>query len=353
MDLMLEERRRSSPARPSRMLILSLVLTMIPAPSLSAFLSPRHPSAALHRTTRPLRRQQDDHEDVAKAIDRRRMLNTALIMGFFGTLNFAGDLAHGNSRPDDWFEPDVSTAIGEYELLQDFLEQFDSGSGKSFPRDNLLAEIILPVEYSFPPDAFARLDESDDGKFYGEPRIVHHIDQGARKALTDFYAEYLPVHEGIAYLDLCSSWVSHLPDNFKPKRAVGLGMNAYELEQNERLTEFVVQDLNKNPKLPFKDNSFDVVTNVVSVDYLVRPVEVFREMYRILKPGGCAVMSFSNRCFVSKAINLWLTTTNLQHCGIVGLYFKMTGFDNIQARDLSGWGTDPMYVVFAEKDASF
>ncbi len=52
--------------------------------------------------------------------------------------------------------------------------------------------------------------------------------------------------------------------------------------------------------LPYEDNSFDVVTNAVSVDYLTRPLEVFREMHRVLKPGGQAIMSFSNRCFPTK-----------------------------------------------------
>ena len=50
--------------------------------------------------------------------------------------------------------------------------------------------------------------------------------------------------------------------------------------------------------MPFEDNTFDVVTNAVSVDYLTRPLEMMKEVNRVLKPGGLAVMSFSNRCFV-------------------------------------------------------
>ena len=55
-----------------------------------------------------------------------------------------------------------------------------------------------------------------------------------------------------------------------------------------------------DPSLPYEDNSFDVITNAVSVDYLAKPLEVFREMHRCLKPGGQAIMSFSNRCFPTK-----------------------------------------------------
>ena len=42
-------------------------------------------------------------------------------------------------------------------------------------------------------------------------------------------------------------------------------MNEYELSKNEQLEEYKVTDLNVNPKFPFEDSSFDVVTCVVSV----------------------------------------------------------------------------------------
>ena len=127
---------------------------------------------------------------------------------------------------------------------------------------------------------------------------MQHIDDAAIAALTKYYSKEIPANSEV--LDICSSWISHFPEDLPLKRAVGLGMNKYELEQNKRLNSFDVVDLNKNPKFPYPDNSFDVVTNVVSVDYLMKPLEVFREMARVLKPGGKAIMSFSNRCFPTK-----------------------------------------------------
>jgi len=35
------------------------------------------------------------------------------------------------------------------------------------------------------------------------------------------------------------------------------------------LTEYIVQDLNLNSKLPFEDNSFQVITNVVRSNFLI------------------------------------------------------------------------------------
>lgn len=79
-----------------------------------------------------------------------------------------------------------------------------------------------------------------------------------------------------------------------------MGLNADELKRNPVLTEYSVKDLNVDPNLPYEDNSFDTITNVVSVDYLSKPFEIFKEMHRVLKPGGRAIMSFSNRCFPTK-----------------------------------------------------
>ena len=95
-------------------------------------------------------------------------------------------------------------------------------------------------------------------------------------------------------------------------------MNVLELSQNKEVTEFVAKDLNEDPTLPFEDNSFDIVTNVVSIDYLTQPLQVCKEVARVLKPGGQAMFSLSNRCFPSKAVNVWLKTNDLEHVFIVG-----------------------------------
>ena len=135
-------------------------------------------------------------------------------------------------------------------------------------------------------------------------------DDGAIEALTEFYSEEFKRidKESLDVLDLCSSWISHLPDgdDVKYGRVVGVGMNEQELAANQALTSYVVQDLNENPSLQFEDDSFDVVCNVVSVDYLTQPLEIFREVHRILRPGGISLMSFSNRCFPTKAVAMWL-----------------------------------------------
>ena len=208
----------------------------------------------------------------------------------------------------------------------------------------------------FPPGFFAREDESADSTFYRPPRLVTHIDDGAIDAVSDLYAE-LGV-DGAAgeprrVLDLMSSWVSHL--RVAPSELVVLGMNAAELEANPQAQERVVRDLNVDPTLPFADASFDAVLCCVSVDYLVRPVEVLREAARVLRPGAPVVLTFSNRCFPTKAIAGWLYAADDEaRASIVAAYVRLAGGfsePEVSLRTPTGrrYRGDPLYAVVARR----
>ena len=128
-------------------------------------------------------------------------------------------------------------------------------------------------------------------------------DEPAVASLTQYYRSNIPAKSDI--LDLCSSWVSHYPQEFPKtmKSISGMGMNELELKFNSQLTSgYQAKDLNDDPKLPYSDNSFDAVTCVVSMDYLVQPVEILKEVHRILRPGGKIIVAQSNHCFPSKTI---------------------------------------------------
>ncbi|KAJ6840673.1 uncharacterized protein M6B38_118075 [Iris pallida] len=225
------------------------------------------------------------------------------------------------------------------------------------PVEQILKNVEWPDKFPFKDEDFSRYDESPDDFFYSEPRFVTHIDDPAIAALTKYYSKVFPPSNtpGVSLLDLCSSWVCHYPAGYRQDRIVGMGMNEEELKRNPVLTEYIVQDLNLDPKLPFDDNSFDVITNVVSVDYLTKPIDVFKEMQRILKPGGLSIMSFSNRCFWTKAISIWTSTGDADHAWIVGAYFHYAGgFEPPVAVDISPnpGRSDPMYVVYSRKQTA-
>jgi SAM-dependent methyltransferase len=201
----------------------------------------------------------------------------------------------------------------------------------------------------FPPEAFRRYNETPDEEFYSLPRLVTHLDDRAIAAVTQLYREHFPPKGAI--LDLMSSWVSHLPPEVTYGRVIGLGMNEVELKENPRLDAHVVQDLNANPTLPFEDREFDGVGCCVSIDYLTRPVEVLREVGRVLKVGSPTIISFSNRCFPDKAVAIWHQLDDQGHVRLVKEYLREAGnFENVRGLDRSPRRlfSDPLYAVIGE-----
>jgi SAM-dependent methyltransferase len=196
------------------------------------------------------------------------------------------------------------------------------------------------------PQYFRRYDEAGDETFYDQPRLVTHIDEGAITAVTQLYREYFPANGAI--LDLMSSWVSHLPPEVEYRRVVGIGMNAKELGANPRLHEWGLQNLNRTAQLPFGDNEFDGAGICVSVQYLTQPVAVFREISRVLKPNAPLVVTFSNRCFPTKAVAVWQALDDNGHCQLVRRYFDdASNWTNIEVLDRSPrkWRGDPLFAV--------
>eukprot|EP00928_Gymnodinium_smaydae_P074835 TRINITY_DN57850_c0_g1_i1.p1 TRINITY_DN57850_c0_g1~~TRINITY_DN57850_c0_g1_i1.p1 ORF type:complete len:289 (-),score=3.18 TRINITY_DN57850_c0_g1_i1:197-988(-) len=212
---------------------------------------------------------------------------------------------------------------------------------------NALQDVTFPDRWPWSKHDLSREDESDDQLFYSQPRLVAHIDQHAIAGLTDWYAANLPQGDDVAIFDFCSSWISHFPTGLKAQRVVGLGMNPNELAKNTQLTETVHKDLNKDPIFPFADQSFDAIVNAVSVDYLNKPLQLFKEIRRIARPGALVAMSFSNRMFFTKAIKRWTQATEFQRLMICGSYFYFSGFRNIKAERIDNGKGNPMWVVYA------
>ena len=194
------------------------------------------------------------------------------------------------------------------------------------------------------PDYFRRADESPDEAFYAQPRLVTHIDAGAVAAVTALYRELFA--PGAALLDLMSSWVSHLPEDVAYGRVAGLGMNRAELAANPRLTERVTQNLNAEPRLPFADAEFDGAGCCVSVQYLTRPALVFAEVARVLRPGAPFAVTFSNRCFPTKAVAAWQALDDAGHVALVRRYFADAGgWGEVRAERRARGRGDPLYAV--------
>ncbi len=209
------------------------------------------------------------------------------------------------------------------------------------------------------PQNWQKEDSSNDNNFYTMPRLVAHVDDNFIDTLGKYFLEHLPPRATV--LDLMSSYLTHLPPEYERGKVTGLGMNGVEMQANLQLNEHVVQNLNDNPKLPFPDNTFDAVLNTVSVQYLINPVEVFREVGRVLKPGGQYLVSFSNRMFPTKAVRIWRASSEEERILLVAQYFNETGlfeepevFVKVDQNGSNFWSSlfsakDPVYIINGKK----
>lgn len=212
----------------------------------------------------------------------------------------------------------------------------------------------------FSDDPFLRNDETSDSEFYSTPRHINHLDEAAQAQLKSVYKKLIPADCEI--LDLMSSINSHLDKSTAIKKITGLGLNTEELESNPVLDEIIIHDINLDNSLPFDDASFDIVICSLSIEYITQPLKLFDEVARILRSEGRFIISFSNRWFPTKAVQVWNNLHDFERIGLIMEYFIGSAhFGEINTYSLRGIPrpvndkhniplSDPVYVVWANKE---
>jgi len=169
-----------------------------------------------------------------------------------------------------------------------------------------------------------KVDTRPDDSFYDQPRFVTHADDGFLRELTALYDTHLQPGDDV--FDAMGSWVSHYPE-IDLGRVVGHGLNAAELEENDRYDEWFTQSFNNDQTLPLGDEAFDAVTCALSVQYLEYPAAVFSEFARVLRPGGRVIVSFTNRMFPTKAVRAWRERSDEERLALVQRYVETAGLE--------------------------
>ncbi len=273
-----------------------------------------------------------------------------------------GSMAIDLNHPLAGKKATLSATVGKVDSKQierggtsiDWIDQLANGPGMQARWNATPTNFLVDNPY-------ARSDETSDRLFYEKPRFVDHLDQTAIGIISDLYGRLLK--NEMKVLDLMSSWHSHLPESLQLKRVTGLGLNVKELERNNRLDQREVHDLNEDPHLPFKDSDFDAVVCTASIEYLTDPQTVFQEIKRVLRPGGLFIVTFSNRWFPPKAIQIWQQMHEFERMGLVLDYFLNTdGFADLKTYSVRGlprpaddkyYGqqpfADPVYAVWGRK----
>ena len=76
------------------------------------------------------------------------------------------------------------------------------------------------------------------------------------------------------------------------------GLRSFACDYTDRLMRIrdqpvAIADLNSEP-LPFENNRFALVTCIETIEHLENYREIIREIYRVLQPGGAAIISTPN-----------------------------------------------------------
>ena len=170
-------------------------------------------------------------------------------------------------------------------------------------------------------------------------------------------------------MDFCSSWISHFPpeleeaavgsktsenDNIiegvpattpgsvvvQKLEVIGFGINDRELAANPILKSYHLQDLNASPEIPASVAPLDASTCVASIDYLTKPVDVLKSVFKHTRSGGKIHLVVSNRCFPTKAVGRWLRVSEEEKLQMVGDYLFWAGWKDIEICTLNDGKTE-------------
>lgn len=212
---------------------------------------------------------------------------------------------------------------------------------------------------------FSRLDAGNDCVFFKQPSFTPFWDRVALQQVTDQYNRLIPQHSSI--LDLMAGVHSPLQESdIRVARLTCAGLNQLELDKNPICRDRQVLDVNSISAMPFNDHRFDVVLIHAAIEYVINPHMLFSEIARVLKPGGKAIISFSNRSVVEKTIRLWSAAHEFERPAIVLSYLRSTSvFENFHSYSIRGQfrpeddelthrllHSDPVYVIWAQKKSA-
>lgn len=94
-------------------------------------------------------------------------------------------------------------------------------------------------------------------------------------------------------------------------------------------TKWAVNDDSDKVVLPYSDAMFDTIIVSSGIESFTNPRDVFREIWRVLKPNGKCIVCFAGKPNIDglQPVKMWTTMTNEQKIWIVGSYYQYSAFE--------------------------
>ena len=145
---------------------------------------------------------------------------------------------------------------------------------------------------------------SESASLWGVPPGDYHENRYA--CLLDRW-----ITSGVRWLDLGAgsrlhgAWIGPSPEELAGRASLLVGVDRHgpHMRANPQLTAAVLGDATA---LPFRRQSFDIVTANMVVEHLEDPLVVFEEVARLLVPGGLFIVSTPNLKNPIVRVSAWL-----------------------------------------------
>lgn len=141
-------------------------------------------------------------------------------------------------------------------------------------------------EFKWSQEAEKLWDERSD---FWNSRSREMWEKGSRKDIVPFFQKYVKSHAVICDLG-CGDGYGSYKFAQAGYHVTGIDVSEDMIVKAKSLNSDTTANFQKGDisRLPFADNSFDAVVAINSLEWTESPLEVLKEMQRVVKPGGKA-----------------------------------------------------------------
>lgn len=135
---------------------------------------------------------------------------------------------------------------------------------------------------------------------------------GKLKTIADMIARYAKNPQTILDMGCASGWfLSELSKKFKKAKCLGIDVYRDAIQYGKKKYKKISFRCEDIHEISAKNNSFDIVICAEVLEHVVDPLKVLKEIKRVVKKDGIAVIEMDTGNFLFQAI--WYWWTHMRH----------------------------------------